>query len=634
MKVTGRMLRHYFADKTKRTQQVTMLVVVLIVAGIGTYLLSSSHAASPYSLSSADSGALSGEASEQGCTASSDSNCVAFGAATSASCTTTLNAPAAGSTTDVIGPAVEDAKSGDTICLNSGNYAAFSIIRTHDTSYVTIQPAPGASPVLAGQGTVSNSSFIRFQDLTITAQINVQDGNPTEYGNGGPSSNIQFINNNISGDSGPRIDSFSGSYIISNLLFQGNYIHDIEAPGVSYDSTTQTCVGSAGTDGQGITLSGADNVQILDNTFQAIAWHYIQGGGGTVGITVDHNLFTGPQPANTVNCAHLNVWQIWDGGNNDTFSNNVVIGSAATGTTPVAGNSLMFENGPGGADCSVVMSNTTVTNNLFVDQNGSFEWQIGNTNGLKVTNNTVVGSSYGTLTDSSCHIDPPSGLTATASSGGTLAVGTYKYEVTGVTSGGAESTVPATDPEVTATTSSGNQTVNLTWTTSAGASSYKIYRTAVNGATDTETYLATVSGLTYTDDGSTALGSATPPTTAGTTPGTNATLTNNIVTNNSDGSLNFVFGGCTGTCTTDYNVSEDKTAGPYEGHYGSAYGDLPDTTHYVTSWTPTWQTTTWNLPSTFAPGTSYNPPAGYYQPPTTGSGSLPFQAGYQGNIGP
>ena len=532
------MLKQYISN-TKISQQITTLLVIVVVAVIGTILLTGSHAESPYVSSTADNGTAANGAVKQTCTGASDGNCVVFGSSSgssgssvtgggsvgsgTASCTSTLNpsdgVDSSNTTTGVdsqgssiLDTTIASASSGAVICLNTGSYPSFFIRNSiARTSYVTIQAAPGAKPVLAHQSRVANGSYLRFQGLAITAELDISDG-----ATGPASHNIEFLNNDISGSSGPRIVGYGGNSI-NNLTFQGNYIHDIDAVGACASG------GSASTSGQGITLADADNVLIQDNALKSIGWHFIQGGGGTIGVTVQNNLFTGPQPVDDQPCAHINVWQIFAGGNNDTFSNNVIVGSTTQNTTPVSSNALMFENGAAGSVCTTTMTNTAVSNNLFADENGSFEFQLMTTTNLSVTNNTVVGSAYGTLTA----------------------------------------------------------------------------RSDICGKS------------------------------------TNVTETNNIVTDNTNGSFNLGFGGCVASasaatktfpaqCLTDYNVSQDKSA-----------GTLPGTSHYVASWTPKWSTTAWSptcsitLPQAVI--CSAIPP-GYYQP-ATGS-DIPFSVGYQGSIGP
>src|SRR5665213_117096 len=73
------MLEQYFSNPTKRTKQITSVLVVLIVAIVGTYLLVGSHAATPYASITADKGALAGGATKQSCSGASDGSCVMFG---------------------------------------------------------------------------------------------------------------------------------------------------------------------------------------------------------------------------------------------------------------------------------------------------------------------------------------------------------------------------------------------------------------------------------------------------------------------------------------------------------------------------------------------------------------------------
>src|SRR5205085_7106635 len=132
-----------------------------------------------------------------------------------------------------------------------------------------------------------------------------------------------------------------------------------------------TSPGYAG--GQGVTNYYGDGITVAHNTFKENSWHYIQGGGGTLGMVVDHNLFEGPIPALHAACTHLNVWQIWAGGQNDTFTNNITRGEPGK---PAAVTPIMFETGPGGGTCTDAMSNTRLENNLFVYSSTAYAVQI------------------------------------------------------------------------------------------------------------------------------------------------------------------------------------------------------------------------------------------------------------------
>jgi hypothetical protein len=79
--------------KQLSTKQLRVIVVVVVVAAIGTYLLVASHAASPYISLNADTGTLANGATKQACTGASDGSCVVFGSTTSSTQTDCFAAP-------------------------------------------------------------------------------------------------------------------------------------------------------------------------------------------------------------------------------------------------------------------------------------------------------------------------------------------------------------------------------------------------------------------------------------------------------------------------------------------------------------------------------------------------------------
>jgi hypothetical protein len=62
----------------KKPGKIVAFVVVIIIAALGVYLLTGSHAASPYASTTADTGTLADGAVKQTCSGSTDGNCVAF----------------------------------------------------------------------------------------------------------------------------------------------------------------------------------------------------------------------------------------------------------------------------------------------------------------------------------------------------------------------------------------------------------------------------------------------------------------------------------------------------------------------------------------------------------------------------
>ena len=87
------------------------------------------------------------------------------------------------------------------------------------------------------------------------------------------------------------------------------------------------------------------------------------------------------------------------------------------------------------------------------------------------------GRAGGSLTVSTWDGSPGS-ATATVASGGTIAVGNYYYEVTAITASGET----GASVEADASTTTGNQTVNLAWNAYAGATGYNAQCGTSSGA--------------------------------------------------------------------------------------------------------------------------------------------------------
>ncbi len=94
------MFRQYYTNQTKRNQRIISAIVILIVAGIGTYLIVGSHASTPYVSTTADSGSLANGAVKQSCSGSSNGNCVVFNGASSVSLGNQPSPPALFDSTD------------------------------------------------------------------------------------------------------------------------------------------------------------------------------------------------------------------------------------------------------------------------------------------------------------------------------------------------------------------------------------------------------------------------------------------------------------------------------------------------------------------------------------------------------
>lgn len=111
---------------------------------------------------------------------------------------------------------------------------------------------------------------------------------------------------------------------------------------------------------------------------------------------------------------------------------------------------------------------------------------------------------------------PPPVLAGSATTGGALTAGTYKYYLTAINANGETSV----SNEITVTTAAGNLTATLTWAAVTGATGYKVYRTAAGGSTGTELLLATLGVvLTYADAAVGAPAGAFPTTNTAIAPG-------------------------------------------------------------------------------------------------------------------
>jgi hypothetical protein len=65
--------------KTVKNSKLPLALFLVIFAGLGVYLLTGSHAATPYASITADKGTLTSPATSQACAGASDGNCVKFG---------------------------------------------------------------------------------------------------------------------------------------------------------------------------------------------------------------------------------------------------------------------------------------------------------------------------------------------------------------------------------------------------------------------------------------------------------------------------------------------------------------------------------------------------------------------------
>jgi len=269
-------------------------------------------------------------------------------------CTKTLSA---GSN---VASAISVARGGTTICLEGGSYDAIEATGVKKSPAVTIRSAPGAQARLSGIDLVDPSG-LRFVALHLTDGVSVSPS----------ASNIHFVDNDITGRNG--IYMFGDYRIgkrIDNVLIEGNNIHDID-----YSGSQET--------GYGYGIEGVGevrNMTIRGNTIKSPASDYIQS-ATPVHWVVDHNTFLGPSLLGEHE-DHQDLWQIFGGGRNIAFTNNV---ARHTGTQE----SLLFQEG--------AFRKVVVKNNLFDHDSRGYTCQIYQSTGLIFRNNTIVGSHWGCL---------------------------------------------------------------------------------------------------------------------------------------------------------------------------------------------------------------------------------------------
>jgi hypothetical protein len=302
-----------------------------------------------------------------------------------------------------VSSAISSAAGGAIICLPSGS-SSFNVSNVKKSSLVTLRGTGGT----LGYSMINKSSGLRLESIHFTGGIDLI----------GATSNIQIMNNEFTGNfgihAGGEAHTVSGSKV-SNVVIEGNYLHDLDYTGTQ---------GVA--NGYGITASdGVANFVIRGNTIKSPASDYIQS-ASPVNFVVDHNTFLGPSLLGS-HQDHQDLWQIFGGGSNITFTNNV---ARYTETQE----SLLFQEG--------AFQNVVVENNLFDHDSRGYTCQIYQSTGLTFRANTVVGSHWGCLFRDLGSASPGSGYavdhnifvgttegSAISTEGRAAGWGTYDYNV-------------------------------------------------------------------------------------------------------------------------------------------------------------------------------------------------------------
>ncbi len=272
----------------------------------------------------------------------------------SGNCTQTLSSGAN------LSSAISSASPGTVICLDGGSYSV-NVTKANNSSMVTIKPAEGASPTLS-YSMLNQATNLRFEELKFTGGIEAL----------GPSSDLQFVGNEFVGPFGFHANgqAQSNGTEVTDVLFDGNYLHDLDY------------TGNQGTaNGYGVTASnGVSRFTVTNNTIKSTASDYLQFASPNT-VTIDHNTFLGPSLLGS-HADHQDLVQIFGGGKNVTFTNNVARNTQTQ-------ESLLFQEG--------AFSNVVIENNLFDHDSRGYTCQLYQSAGMVFRNNTVVGSHWGCL---------------------------------------------------------------------------------------------------------------------------------------------------------------------------------------------------------------------------------------------
>jgi hypothetical protein len=362
-----------------RYQKLTAGLIIVVIAGLGIYLLAGSHAATPYAAVTADSGTqASGATKVTSCTGASDGNCVTFGSASNPSCTTIVNSASS------LTSAVNAAANGATVCVASGSYGAMTwngSSRTLNQPKAIVMPAPGATVIFTGQLTITGAE-IEVRNISLAGQefeilapakyvqmTNITAGHFVIEANG----NVGTDHITIKGGSIGPWHSYPDNWIVSgggsqpntNIMLDGVNIHDIDilrnAPppppqGTGCISSTPADVG-CGTHIECLQIWAVDGLTIQNSTFTncSVFDIFLQSAGAgqppaPTHVLIQNNFLdcctytdTGYDPNLAIEMATDHGEGAW---NNITIQNNTADDGFGVGTAgdPVTFSNVFIEN--------------------------------------------------------------------------------------------------------------------------------------------------------------------------------------------------------------------------------------------------------------------------------------------------
>lgn len=280
----------------------------------------------------------------------------------SPACTLTV---AAGSS---LSAALAKTPSGAVLCLSGGVYRGERVPAeaTNKTAYVTIQPLFGEAAVFAGELAFDDARYLRLSGLTLRGGLRFSPA----------ASHVELLGNDISGVGGIFLFGDSGEGgSIESVLIQDNLIHDIDYTGPQQVYS-----------GYGIKSIGSQRrITVRGNTIRSVAADYLQTDEANK-WTVDGNTFLGPSLARGHPREHQDLWQVYAGGRDLEFTDNV---ARRTGTSQ----SLLFQMSYSNSRFADVV----ISNNLFDHDSRGYSCQIYQSAGLVFRGNTIAGSRFGCL---------------------------------------------------------------------------------------------------------------------------------------------------------------------------------------------------------------------------------------------
>lgn len=290
-------------------------------------------------------------------------------------CTITIGAG------DDLSATLAQAQPNAVVCLRDGSYPETTVPADSTdkrSGTTTLQPAPGAKPVFAGELRFEGARRLRLEGLSFRSGLSFYP----------EAEDVEIVDDDLTGIGGIFFngDAEEGGRC-RRILIAGNRIHEINYTGPQ-----------DGYQGYGIKSVGDQSgFTVRDNTIQSVAADYIQTDVAD-DWTVEGNTFLGPTLVGTHPQEHQDLWQDYAGGRGMVFRDNI---ARHTGTAE----SLLFQlTYPGDS-----FEDVRVENNLFDHDSSGFSIQIYQVDDLVFRDNTVVGSRFGSVFRRDDRFPPGSG---------------------------------------------------------------------------------------------------------------------------------------------------------------------------------------------------------------------------------